>query len=76
MAKETMLWNTTLTASVRATKIRSFAIYEGRWLGDPVNNGYRICGWFNKDEAFEFGSFKTKLEAELFLSDIHDKILI
>lgn len=68
MAKkhEVMLWNKDLTASVRASKLRDFTIASLHGLfGDVIT----LTGWYNKNESFSFGEFKTKDEAREYLRE-------
>ncbi len=58
--KEVMLWNADLTASVRATKIRSVSIIENNTL---LGVTWVLKGWFSKNDDFEFGIFQTKQQA-------------
>lgn len=66
---DVMLWNKNKTESVRASKIRSFGIYGG-W----DSKGYKLLGWFSKDEYFHFGSWETAQQAQMFLMDLHRQI--
>lgn len=73
MKKEVMLWNKDRTASVKASKIRDFAIYENSKIG-----ALKLVGWFSPNrrsmDCFTFGFFETKELAQFFLLDLHNKI--
>jgi hypothetical protein len=71
---DVMLWDKSETASVRASKIRSFTItpnYPSAHYGDV---GWSVRGWYNEDNYFYFGTFETEEEARAYLKAIHDKI--
>lgn len=70
MAKfDVMLWNKDETEFVCASKIRSFGIY-GEW----DSKGYKVLGWFNKDEYFHFGSWEKVQQAQMFLTNLHKQV--
>jgi len=68
---DVMLWNQDKTESVRASKIRSFGVYE-----EPVHSitAFKLLGWFNANEYFYFGNWGTIQQAQMFLIDLHKQI--
>ena len=70
---DVMLWNKDRTQSVRASKIRNFAIVHPTWERQNQTI-FAIFGWFNKDEYFLFGEFDTPSEAQAFLTNLHKQI--
>lgn len=74
MAKlDVMLWNQDKTRSVRASKIRSFGIYEEG--SSPFDRErFKLLGWHNANESFYFGNWETKQQAQMFLMDLHRQI--
>lgn len=65
--KEKMLWNVWKDKSVKASKIREFAI-------NPYGEKWQLRGWFNNHDDFLFGVFDSYEEAREFLEEIHKKI--
>lgn len=66
---DVMLWNQDKTESVCASRVRSFGIY-GEW----DSKGYKLLGWFDKDECFYFGKWETPQQARMFLTGLHKQI--
>ncbi len=66
MFKSKVAWNKDHTRSVVLSKLKEFSIddviYEKR---------FAVKGWFNKENFFDFGSFDSKEEAELFVEEVH-----
>lgn len=67
-----MLWNQDKTESVVANKIRSYAIYETHMLDQTTE--WKVVGWYNNEDSFTFGFFKSKVDAEEYLQQIHNKL--
>lgn len=76
MTKEVILWNISKTASVKASKIRSFTIHKSPSMFDGGKIFFEVEGWYNKDEYFYFGDFLTEAEAQDYLDKIHKQIEI
>jgi len=74
MAKiDTMLWNKNKTESVRASKIRNFALYPEHDI--PLrHNLFKLLGWYNANEYFYFGFWDTEQEAIAYLEGLHKQI--
>ena len=69
---EVMIWNLGKTASVKASKIRSFSIntvevyHEGKY-----HEKFELTGWFNSSECFFIGQFAFESDAVDWLENIH-----
>lgn len=72
---EKFLWNVTRTASVRASRIRSFTIEEVGIETSPTHSaGYVVIGWFSDTESFNLGVLPALDEAREFIEKIHKQI--
>jgi hypothetical protein len=58
--------------SVRASSIRSISICEDWSHGDPAHLYYKVIGWFDTNESFEFGIFSSLVEAKIFRNRLHN----
>jgi hypothetical protein len=67
IVKRSAAWNKEKTGSVVLSKLKEFTITQNNG-----NNDFSVRGWYNKENAYIFGSdFKTKEEARAFLEEIH-----
>ena len=73
MPTDAMLWNKDKTESVRASKIRSFGIYEDH-VGMRQDKKFKLLGWYNENVCFTFGFWDTEEEAGAYLEGLHKQI--
>jgi hypothetical protein len=66
MGKIKVAWNKDHTKSVVLQKMKEFSINEN------IDGSFRVSGWYNKDNAFVFGDFPTREEAEIYLQEVHN----
>ena len=76
------LWNKEHLHSVKASKIREFGIYDAKYefLTQKLTDGsfkqvWKVLGWYNANEHFEFGYFDAEAEAQEFVEALHSQIL-
>ncbi len=65
------LWNAEANASVRASRLREIAIYPQN--GSPAYP-QKVVGWYNKEECFQFGHFRSYEDAKAFVDNLHRQI--
>ena len=66
MGKIRVAWNKNHTKSVVLQKLNEFSINENH------DNTFRVSGWYNRENAFIFGDFNTREEAQTYLQEIHN----
>lgn len=70
-----MLWNKDKTASCKAEKIREITIYPNVILRKGIEvTTFKVQGWYNSEERFDFGTFEKEDEARDFVQSLHSKI--
>lgn len=67
MGKIKVAWNKNHTKSVVLQKLKEFSINQ-----NTLDNSFRVSGWYNRENAFIFGDFNTREEAETYLQEIHN----
>jgi hypothetical protein len=71
MVQQKVAWNKERTSSVVLSKLKEFTIGKSthQSLSEPY---WTVKGWYNSENAFTFGEFKTEEEAQKFLEQIHN----